>query len=99
VDITIKKVGQRDGGDRFVLVHLRTRRVITTNDVSERSLRRFFQQRGVPAAVVDRSLERARERYDQAKAAERRPVNQAAETIEDQDLLFELGLDDEGDIH
>ena len=34
----IKKVAERDGEDRFVLVNAQTRRVVTANDVSERSI-------------------------------------------------------------
>jgi len=35
VDVAIKKVSERDGKDRFVLVNAKTREVVTVHDVSE----------------------------------------------------------------
>jgi hypothetical protein len=96
VDVSIKKVGQRDGQERFVLVNTKTRQVVTANDVSEKSIRRFFRQLKAPDKLIDKCLQRARERY----AAESKPVpqvSQTAETTEDEDLLFELGLEDDED--
>jgi hypothetical protein len=100
VDITIKKVGRRDGKDRFVLVDPRTRRVLTVNDVSEGSLRRFFTMRGAEESMIDEALQTARDRFETASASAAR-VSEGAETIEDDDLLFELGLDEgsDADIH
>ena len=90
MEVAIKKVGQRDGAERFVLVNNRTRQVITVRDVSENALRRFFKKRGIPDNAVDASLARARKRYDEKPA--RRPVSETADTIEGDELLFELGL-------
>ena len=54
VEIAIKKVGQRDGKERFVLVNARTRQILTVNDVSERSLRNYFRKRGMADALIDK---------------------------------------------
>ena len=96
VDVAIKKVGQRDGKDRFVLVNVKTRKVITVNDVSEGALRRFFHKRGTSDKLIDQCLQRSRHRYEKAAAASR-SVDDGAATVEDNDLLFELGLVDESD--
>ena len=93
VEITIKKVGENDGGERFVLVDATTRKVLTVRDTSEKALRRFFEKRGTGAASIDACLRRARERY--AATMQTQPVvDQASDTAED-DILSGLGLDDE----
>jgi hypothetical protein len=97
VDIAIKKVGRRDGKERFVLVNTETREIVTVNDVSEAALRRFFRQRGVTEELLNQCLERARRRYDEA--AKRSPVDEHADTMEGDDLLFQLGLEEEDQVH
>jgi hypothetical protein len=92
VDVTIKKVGQRDGKDRFILVNATTRKVLTVDDVSEASLRRFFRGRGVPDETMAEALATAQERYAQAAEAKQARVDEAADTLDDDDLLFELGF-------
>lgn len=94
MDIAIKKVGQRDGSERFVLINHQTREVITVRDVSERALRRFCQKRGFADELVDASLARARERFE--SATPRKPVSETAETMEGDDLMFQLGLEEDG---
>jgi hypothetical protein len=96
VDVSIKKVGTRDGKERFVLVSAQTRQVITSADVSEASLRRFFEQRGVRQDLIDRCVERAQQRYAQSAGTPK--VNQSADTMGEDDLLFELGLDDDASV-
>jgi len=92
VDVSIKKVSETKGGERFVLVDTATRKVLTVHDTSEKSLRRFFAARGAATATIDECLARARERY--SERSESQPnVDQAADTSED-DLLAGLGLDD-----
>jgi hypothetical protein len=99
VDVSIKKVGMRDGKERFVLVSTKTRQVITIADVSEASLRRFFEKRGVRGDLMDRCVERAQQRYAQsAQSAGTPKVNQSADTMGEDDLLFELGLDDDASV-
>lgn len=93
MDVTIKKVGENDGGERFVLIDAVTRKVLTVHDTSEQALRRFFQQRGVAATTVDQSLERARQRYGTNSEPEP-AIDHAADTADD-DLLSGLGLDDD----
>lgn len=95
MDVAIRQVGQRDGQDRFILVDVRTRKVVTQNDASARAIERFFRKRGVSDALIQRCLEQARQQYQQTESAARPPVDEAAQTIEDDNLLFELGL--EGD--
>lgn len=90
VDIAIKKTGHRGGVERFILVNAKTREVITVHDVTEESLRRYFRQRRIPDGTVDQCLARARERYQ--KSPPRPQVDEAAETMEGDDLLFQLGL-------
>lgn len=95
VEVAIKKVGQRDGQDRFVLVEVNTRRVVTVNDVSEAALRRFFRKRNTSDKLIDQCLQQSRERYQAAAA--RQAADDGADTVEDNDLLFELGLVDESE--
>lgn len=97
MEIAIKKVGQRDGKERFVLVSTETREIITVKDVSEEPLRRFFLQLGVADEVINQCLARARRRYDEA--ARRSPVDENADTMEGDDLLFQLGLEEDAKTH
>ena len=97
MEIAIKKVGKRDGQERFVLVDTHTRAVITVKDVTEGALRRFFTKRGVADGAVDASLERARQRY--AETTKAAPVNESSDTMGEDDLLFELGLDEKPSVH
>ena len=94
VDVAIKQVGQRNAADRFVLVDVKTRRVITQNDASAEAIERFFRKRGVSAATIQSCLNQARQKFRAQHAPPARPpVDEASETIEDDSLLFELGLD------
>jgi hypothetical protein len=95
VDVAIKKVAERDGQERFVLVNAITREVLTVNDVSEPTLRRFFEQRGTNGQLLDECFDRARRQHGESSRKANVPVNQASETMGDDDLLFELGLDDD----
>ena len=95
MDVAIKKVAERDGQERFVLVNAGTREVLTINDVSESTLRRFFKQRGADDELIDECLDRARLQRGESGGQPNVPVNQASETMGDDDLLFELGLDDD----
>lgn len=92
MDVAIKKVSEQDGRDRFVLVNVATREVVTVNDVSEATLRRFFHDREVPDEMLDACLAKAREKYGKKADPPSVPVNEDHETMEDDDLLFELGL-------
>jgi hypothetical protein len=99
LEIAIKKVGQRDGVERFILVNNKTRQVITVSDVSESSLRRFFSKRAISEDAIKSSFTRARKRYEEASKSSRRlPVDQTADTIEGDDLLFQLGLGEDGGV-
>ena len=92
MDVTIKKVGQNDGAERFLLVDSVTRQVLTVHDTSEQALRRFFTKRGADSGLIDQCFERARQRY--AETTQAQPsVDQAADTSED-DLLAGLGFDE-----
>lgn len=95
MDVAIKKVAERDGQERFVLVNPTTREVLTVNDVSEQTLRRYFEQRGATSDLIEECLDRARRRHDQSAPKASVPVNDASETMGDDDLLFELGLGEE----
>ncbi len=97
VDVTIKKVGQRDGKDRFILVNARTRKVLTVDDVSEEALRRYFQEQGAGDELIENVLSSARERYAHSASAADARVDNAADTMDDDDLLFELGLGEGSD--
>ena len=87
----------RDDKERFVLVNAKTRQVITIADVSAAALKRFFQKRGVRNDLIDRCIERAQKRYAESVSAPK--VNESAETMGEDDLLFELGLDDDANVH
>ncbi|MBP88634.1 MAG: hypothetical protein CMJ64_18290 [Planctomycetaceae bacterium] len=95
MDVAIKIVAERNGQERFVLVNASTREVLTVNDVSEPTLRRFFQQRGANDDLISECLDRARLRRGESARQANVPVNQASETMGDDDLLLELGLDDD----
>lgn len=97
MDVAIKKVGKRDGKEWFVLVSTRTREIITIKDVTENAIRRFFQERGVSEDAINKCLESARRRY--ADAAPKQPANESADTMGEDDLLFQLGLDEDSDVH
>ena len=56
MDVAIKQVGQRDAEDRFVLVDVKTRKVVTQNDASAEAIERFFRKKGVPAATIQSCL-------------------------------------------
>lgn len=96
MDVAIKKVGEREESERFVLVNAKTRQVITTNDVSEGAIRRFFQKKNIKKDLLDRCFERARQRY--AQTANAAKVSESADTMDEDDLLFELGLDDDANV-
>lgn len=97
MDVAIKKVGMRDGKERFVLVNAKTRAILTVKDVTEPAIRRFFQKQNVGKDLVDKCLDAARRRYsDSAKESK---VDESADTMGEDDLLFELGLDDDANVH
>ena len=95
MDVNIKRVGHRDGQDRFVLVDAKTRKIVSVNDVSEDALRRFFAKRGVDPELLNECLSKARKQHSELTAS-KPAANHAADTAEDNDLLFELGLTDDG---
>lgn len=95
MDVAIKKVTERDGEDRFVLVNIQTREVLTVHDASEKTLRRYFTERGASPQLLDRCFERARKRFQQPRASSKVAVNQTSDTMGDDDLLIELGLADD----
>jgi hypothetical protein len=96
LEVAIKKVGHRDGKERFVLVSVKTREIVTVTDVTEAALRRYFRQHNVKDQLIEECLVRARKRYDQA--SQRSPVDEHAETQGD-DLLFQLGLEEDAEVH
>jgi uncharacterized protein YfcZ (UPF0381/DUF406 family) len=93
VDVTIKKVSQKDGEERFLLIDSVTRKVLSVNDTSEQAVRRFFARRGAASQLIDRCFERARQRYTETTQSQP-SVDQAADTSED-DILAGLGFDDD----
>ncbi len=92
MDVAIKKVSERNGKDRFVLVNATTRDVVTVNDVSKATLRGFFLAQGATDEMFDACLETARQKYSEGSGKARAAVSDAQETMGDDDLLFELGL-------
>jgi len=92
VDVAIKKVSERDGKDRFVLINATTREVVTVNDVSEATIRRYFGDQGASEALLTDCLKKARKNYGEPTAKASVPASDAQETMGDDDLLFELGL-------
>lgn len=95
VDVAIKKVSERDGKDRFVLVNATTREVVTVNDVSEATIRRFFRDKGASDEMLADCLAKARKDYGRGARGASVPANDAQETMGDDDLLFELGLSED----
>ena len=96
MDVSIKKIGQRDGKERFELVDFVSREVVTVNDVSEATLRAYFHKRGVGDDTLDDCFMQARESYEQATASGP-PVDNAADSEEEDDLLFDVDLSEDGD--
>ncbi len=92
VDVAIKKVSERDGKDRFVLINATTREVVTVHDVSEATIRRYFGDKGASDAMLTDCLNKARKNYGKNARKAGVPANDAQETMGDDDLLFELGL-------
>lgn len=90
MEVSIKKIAERDGEERFILVNSQTRRVISANDVDEGAMRRFFQQLGADDSLIDECLERARERFLESGAG-----SEDLDSEEGDDLLFELGIDED----
>jgi fructose-1-phosphate kinase PfkB-like protein len=95
VDVAIKKVSQRDGKDRFVLVNAKTREVVTVHDVSEATIRRYFRGKGASEETINGCLAKARKDFGEGARKASVPANDAQETMGDDDLLFELGLNDD----
>ena len=95
VDVAIKKVSERDGKDRFVLINATTREVVTVNDVSEATIRRFFRDKGASNEMIADCLAKARKNYGPGSAKASVPASDAQETMGDDDLLFELGLSED----
>ncbi|HUG69641.1 MAG TPA: hypothetical protein VMM76_17955 [Pirellulaceae bacterium] len=95
MDVAIKKVSERDGKDRFVLVNATTREVVTVNDVSEATIRRFFRDKGASDEMLADCLAKARKNYSQSARKASVPASDAQETMGDDDLLFELGLSED----
>lgn len=98
MNVAIKKVSERDAEERFVLVNATTREVLTVHDVTEAPLRRYFKQQGMSDELFDACLARARARYQKRSDQPAAAVNEASDTIRDDDLLFDLGLG-EDDVH
>lgn len=102
MDITIKKVGQRDGKDRFILVNATTRKVLTVDDVPEEALCLYFRQQGASDELIENALSTARQRYAEVASAADARVDNAADTMDDDvDLLSDLGLGNgpDSDVH
>lgn len=95
VDVAIKKVSERAGKDRFVLVNATTREVVTVHDVSEATIRRFFRDKGASDEMIADCLAKARKNYGPGAPKVSVPANDAQETMGDDDLLFELGLSED----
>lgn len=95
MDVAIKKVSERNGQDRFVLVNAATREVVTVHDVSETTIRRYFHGKGANDETISECLARARKKYGEGTSKASVPVDDAQETMGDDDLLFELGLSED----
>jgi uncharacterized protein YfcZ (UPF0381/DUF406 family) len=95
VEVAIKKVSERDGQDRFVLVNATTREVVTVNDVSEATIRRFFRDKGASDEMLADCLAKARKGYSQGAHKASVSASDGQETMGDDDLLFELGLSED----
>lgn len=93
MQIGIKKIGEREGKERFVLYNRKTGDQIIKKDVSEPTMRKWLEGRKFPSELVDRCFELAREKYNQSEA----PQPQAeAEDSDEMDLDFFLAeLEDE----
>lgn len=110
MDVMIRKVGERDGKERFELVNVQTGDVITSKDASESSVRRYFKGKGLSNKYLDECFQKARARLQESqnggratdppgsdkKAAAKKAKSKKSEPAknEDDDLLFELGLED-----
>lgn len=91
MDVSIKKVGEVDGVEQFILVNSITRKVLTAREANETAIRRFFEQLGADGHLIDTCLETARTRFDNRHELADSSFEEAGED----DLLFELGLDED----
>ena len=68
MQIGIKKTGERDGKERFVLYNRTTGDQIIKKDVSEPTMRKWLASRKFPSELVDRCFEIAREKFAEKKS-------------------------------
>lgn len=91
MDIAIEQIGERDGKERFVLVNVKTKKVITERDVSEPTLRKWLMEKFGDKAMIDKCFDKARKRF-------KKPAVGSA-TVDDEldfdEFLSEIGLEDE----
>jgi hypothetical protein len=91
MQIGIKKIGERDGKERFVLCNRTTGEQIVKKDVSEPTMRNWLASRDFPSELVDRCFELARKKFEEAKGPDAEP-----EDSDEMDLDFFLAeLEDE----
>ena len=93
MNVVVQKVGEKDGVERFVLLNQKTGDVITKNDVSEPTLRKYLLGAGETEKLIDDCLHKARRRYDKSHASKDDDADQ--EGLDD--IFSEIGLDDETD--
>lgn len=63
MDVLIKKVSERDGRERFVLLNVKTGQPVTAHDASEASIRRYFRGKGLATNFLDDCFRLARDRF------------------------------------
>ncbi|QDU98072.1 hypothetical protein [Lignipirellula cremea] len=86
MDLYPDKVTDAEGAERFVLVDAKTQKVVTAKDVSEATVRKFFQKHGASETAINEALRRARKRFDQKQ--------EAAATEASNDDFFDDLMDD-----
>jgi hypothetical protein len=94
MNVVIEKIGETSGKERFVLVNIKSGKVVTKNDVSEPTMRSYLKRIGETETLIDEAFEKARKRFNNSHA-------ESADHDDLEDIFSEVTLDEEGgsDIH
>jgi len=96
MQIGIKKIGERDGKERFILYNRKTGDKIIKKDVSEPTMRNWLKSRDFPSELVDRCFELARSKFAETEASAPKPDAEEGDEADEMDLDFFLAeLEDE----
>jgi len=90
MDLYPEKVGEKNGGDSFVLKNAKTKQVVTKKEVTEAKVRKFFLKHGADEQTIDNAILIARRRYDKLNPPD---VDDDSDFFDD--MIGDLSADDE----